>query len=153
MTEKVVCFLRSLHISKQRRGLMKKATCGLIAMALVMPLIVGAVTWTADSNQFHWIQTSTINRNLFTASQLDFHYRADMANGNVTILYNLPSRANGAKINVYNISGVLLKSFNIQRGSKAVQWNIAKDNVATGIYVAALQCGDVEKKIQLAIVK
>jgi hypothetical protein len=153
MIEKLFITFRSLHISKKRGRPMKKASCGLIAMALVIPFLVGAVTWTADSNQFHWIQTSTINRSLLTASQLAFHYRADLATGSVTILYNLPSRAKGAKINIYNVSGVLLKTFDLQSGSKAVQWNIAKDNAAAGIYVAALRCGDVEKKIQLSIVK
>lgn len=79
--------------------------------------------------------------------------RYDAARGIVAFSYNLPSKAAGAKLNVYNIGGVMVKNFDLRTGTGMVQWNLSKSSIAPGVYMASLKYGAVEKKTQLSIVK
>ena len=124
-----------------------------MTMLLLVPLFVGAVTWLGDSNQFRWPITSTTSNSLLKASQIVLQCIPDIAKGIVTIQYKLPSVAKNVKLNIYNVSGVLIQNFDLQPGSSAVQWDYSKNSVAAGIYVASLRYGDVEKNIQISLVK
>jgi len=132
---------------------MKKVSCLFMTMLLLVPLCVGAVTWLGDSNQFRWVTTSTTNNSLLEASQTVLQCIPDAAKGIVTIQYKLPAMAKNVKLSIYNVNGVLIQNFALQAGSSAVQWDYSKNSVAAGIYVASLRYGDVEKNIQISLVK
>jgi hypothetical protein len=69
------------------------------------------------------------------------------------IHYALPAAAKNANLDVFNIDGALVRSFDLQAGSTAVRWDYAKDKVAAGVYVASLRYGEAEKNIQISVVK
>jgi hypothetical protein len=132
---------------------MKKLSCLFMAMVLVVPLFVGAVTWTVDSNQFRWVSTGIKNDKFLKATQISLRCVPDFAKGMVTIHYTLPAAAKNVKLAIYNVSGVLIQNFDLRPESRTIQWGFAKNKVAAGIYVASLRYGDVEKNIQLSLVK
>jgi hypothetical protein len=132
---------------------MKKVSYLFMTMLLVVPLFVGAVTWTGDSNQFRWGGTGIQTEKFLKATQFSLRCIPDFAKGMVTIRYALPAAAKNVKLAVYNVSGVLIQNFALQPGSSAVQWYYSKSSIAAGIYVASLRYGDVEKNIQLSLVK
>jgi flagellar hook assembly protein FlgD len=130
---------------------MNKAIRCFMGMFL-MPLLAGAVTWQMDSNPFRWSGISTISAGA-SGARIVLQCKVDIAKGTVTIRYILPSGAKGAKLKIYSISGVVVKDFDLQSGSGTMQWNIARENVSTGIYVASVPYGGSVKKTVLAIVK
>ena len=130
---------------------MNKAIRCFMGMFL-MPLLAGSVTWQMDSNPFRWSGTSTISAGA-SGARIVLQCKVDIAKGTVTIRYILPSGAKGAKLKIYSISGVVVKDFDLQSGSGTMQWNIARENVSTGIYVASVPYGGSVKKTVLAIVK
>lgn len=132
---------------------MKKVSCLFMTMLLVVPLFVGAVTWTGDSNQFRWLGTGIQTQKFLKATQISLRCVPDFAKGTVTIRYALPAAAKNVKLAIYNVNGVLIQNFDLRPEGSAVQWGFAKNKVAAGIYVASLRCGDVEKNIQLSLVK
>jgi len=132
---------------------MKKAACFFMTMLMVVPFFVGAVTWTMDSNQFRWLGSGVKNDKFLKASQISLQCVPDFAKGIVTIRYALPVAAKNVKLAIYDVNGTLIQNFDLQPGSSAIQWGFAKDKVAAGIYVASLRYGEVEKNIQLSLVK
>ena len=130
---------------------MKKTIRGIVGLFLI-PLMAGAVTWQMDSNQFRWSGTSTTSAGA-SGARIVLQYKVDIAKGTVTIRYGLPSGAKGAKLKIYSISGVVVKDFDLRPGSGTMQWNITRDNVPAGIYVASVPYGGSVKKTVLAIVK
>jgi hypothetical protein len=133
---------------------MKKMSCILMAAALFMPLIVGAVTWTGDSNQFKWTDgTPVLGSHQQAVSQVNLQYRPEFSKGAVTFLYELPSQAQGAKLVIYNVSGSLIRDFDLEPGKGSVRWFFTGDRSAAGVYVACMRYGSADKKIQIAIVK
>jgi len=132
---------------------MKKVVCLFMTMLLVVPFFAGAVTWTMDSNQFRWLGSGVKNDKFLKASQTSLQCIPDFAKGMVTIHYALPAAAKNATLAIYNVNGALIQNFDLQSGSRAIQWDFAKDKVAAGIYVASLRYGEVEKNIQLSLVK
>jgi hypothetical protein len=132
---------------------MKKAACFFMTMLMVVPFFVGAVTWNGDSNQFRWLGTGTKSDMFLKASQISLQCVPDFAKGMVTIHYALPAAAEKAQLAIINVNGVLVQNFDLQPGSRALQWDYAKNKVAAGIYVASLRYGEVEKNIQISLVK
>jgi hypothetical protein len=132
---------------------MKKTVSGFIGLMCLIPIVAGAVTWQMDSNQFSWSGTSTKKTNALAASQNTLQCKVDVAGGTVTIRYTLASGAKGAKLRVYGISGAAVKGFDLKPGSGTMQWDIARENVPAGIYMACLPYGGVVKKTLIAIVK
>ncbi len=133
---------------------MKKALCGLLTAVLLVPLIASAVQWgPANSNQFRWPFVGTAGDNLMKATQTALQCRFNAAKGIVTFHYTIPSITKGAALNIYSVNGVLITTFNLQPGSNTIQWSIAQNKVAAGIYVASLRIGTVEKNIQISLVK
>jgi hypothetical protein len=132
---------------------MKKAFYCL-AMELLMPLIVEAVTWTGDSNQFKWNDdTPVIEANQQIQTKATLQYRAEFSRGSLTILYNLPASVSGARLIIYDVSGSLIKDFALKCGKGAIHWSFESDSVAAGVYVACMRYGTADKKIQIAIIK
>ena len=132
---------------------MKKGACLLLAMLLTVPLLVGAVTWTGDSNQFRWLGTGVKNDKFVKANQVYLQCTPDFAQGTMTIHFKLPAAVTSAKLAIYSVSGVHIRDFDPRSGSAAVRWDFAKDKVAAGVYVASLRFGDIEKTIHLSVVK
>jgi hypothetical protein len=132
---------------------MRKVACLFMTMLLAVPFFAGAVIWNGDSNQFRWLGTVTKSDKFLKASQISLRCVPDFAKGTVTMHYALPAAAKNAKLAVYSVSGALVQNFDLQTGSNALQWDYAKNKVAAGIYVASLRYGDVEKNIQLSLVK
>jgi hypothetical protein len=132
---------------------MKKTVSGFMGLMCCIPFMAGAVAWQMDSNQFRWSAVSTTSPRASAAFQNVIQCKADIAGGTVTIRYNLPSSTKGAKLRIYGISGKPVRDFDLQPGSRTVQWDIAKENIAAGIYVACMPFGSVDKKAVIAIVK
>lgn len=132
---------------------MKKAACIFMTLLLGVPFFVGAVTWTGNSNQFRWIGSGVKNDMLVNASEVSLQCTPDFTQGTMTISYTLPAAVKSAKLVIYSISGVHIQDFDLKSGSAAVRWNFAKAKVAAGVYVASLRYGEVEKNIQMSIVK
>jgi hypothetical protein len=135
-------------------GCMRKVACFLMTMLLAVPFIVGAVTWNGDSNQFRWTSgTGVTNDKFFKASEAYLRCVPDFTKGTVTIRYKLPAPVTQARLIISSINGVHIQDFDLQPGSASVTWSYAKNMVAAGIYVASLRYGDVEKNINISIVK
>jgi hypothetical protein len=132
---------------------MRKTACLFMTMLLAVPFFAGAVTWLGDSNQFRWLGTGTMSDKSLKADLTSLRYVPDFAQGLVTIHYALPAAAKNVKLAIFNVNGALVRDFDLQPGSTATRWAFAKDNVAAGIYVASLRYGDVEKNIQISLVK
>jgi hypothetical protein len=131
-----------------------KGTFFVFASVVVLsPLLAAAVTWQMDSSPFVFPAVSVLNGSSTAASQTAIRSRYDAARGIVAFSYDLPSTTTAAKLKVYSIAGVMVKSFDLQAGTGTVQWSISKNKVAPGVYMASLRYGNVEKKTQLSIVK
>jgi hypothetical protein len=131
----------------------KNAFFVFMSVVVLSPLLVGAVTWQMDSSPFVFPTVSVLNGQHMANAQTAIKCRFDAARGIVSFSYNLTSAAEGAKLKVYNIGGVMVKTFDLPAGTGTVQWNISRNNVAPGVYMASLRYGNVEKKTQLSIVK
>jgi hypothetical protein len=131
---------------------MKKSAAIILIAAIAFPLVVQAVSWQMDSNPFSFGTPVKYNHKT-AASQLNLWCKPDAKKGIVTILYNLPVSGKTATLTIYNILGSAIESFTLQPGSTSVQWTFAKKQAPTGIYIAAIRCGNLEKKTQLSIVK
>jgi len=135
-------------------GTLKKAFLICIFSVVCMPLIVEAVTWQMDSSPFTFPVTGVLNGSAqITTYQLGLKSRYDGSIGIVTFSFNLPSQINKAKLSVYNCGGVLVQKFDLLQGSSFVQWNVSRKNVKSGIYLASLSYGNVEKNIKISIDK
>jgi flagellar hook assembly protein FlgD len=134
-------------------GAVKKAFFFFMSIVVLAPLLAGAVTWQMDSSPFSFPATSVFGGAHMIASPSAIKSSFDEARGIVSFSCNLPSRAEGAKLRVYNSNGVMVKAFELQTGTSSVQWNVSKNKVAAGVYLASLRYGDVENKIQISIVK
>jgi hypothetical protein len=132
---------------------MKKAFFAFMSGVLLSPLLVGAVTWQMDSSPFSFPAVSTINGNHMIVSQSAIRCNYDAVRGIVAIRYTLPKVAKNAKLNIYNIGGVMIKTFDCAPGSNAIAWNLGSNKVAAGIYLASMRYGNVENKTQISIVK
>jgi hypothetical protein len=132
---------------------MKKSTAMILITALLLPFIASAVTWQMDSNPFSFGTPIKYNAKQTAASQLNLWCQSNALKGIVTIMYHLPGSGKGAKLTIYNTLGVAIKVFTLKAGSSSVQWNFASEQKVTGIYMAAIRCGNIEKKTQLSIVK
>jgi hypothetical protein len=137
----------------KREGAVKKVFIVIMSVMVLSPLLASAVTWQMDSSPFVFPTVSVLNGSHMAVSQTAIACRYDAARGIVSFSYNLTSTAEGAKLKVYNIGGVMVKTFDLRAGTGTVRWNISRNNVAPGVYMASLRYGDVEKKTQLSIVK
>jgi hypothetical protein len=136
-----------------REGALKNAFFVFMSVVVLSPLLVGAVTWQMDSSPFTFPAVSVLNSTHMAGSQMAIKCKYDAAQGIVAFSYDLPSTATAAKLKVYNTGGVMVKSFDLRTGNGTVQWNISKNKVAPGVYMASLKYGNVEKKTQISIVK
>jgi hypothetical protein len=132
---------------------MKKAFFAFMSGVLLSPLLVGAVTWSVDSSPFSFPTVSTVMGPQALISQTAFKSTYDAGHGIVAFRFNLSSVTKNATLNIFNHNGVRVRSFDVSQGTSAVQWNISRNNIAAGIYLASLRSGTVEKSIQISIVK
>ena len=112
-----------------------------------------AVQWTGTSGSFRWTVTGTLGGGSAPVKQAVLQCRADMVKGLVTIGYRMPSAAPAGKLAIYNVNGLLVKSFAVRPQERSVRWDIASDHVAAGVYVASLRYGAIEYTAQLSIFK
>ena len=146
--------VESFNLLKEKEDVMKKAIGLFMALTLLVPLIVNAVVWgPANSNQFRWPVSGVKNAEFTKISQPTLAWKSDVSKGIVTIHYTMSSLIKSAKLDIYNVNGVLIRNFDLGSVKNSIQWNIGKENVAAGIYVASLRYGNVEKNIQISIVK
>jgi hypothetical protein len=129
---------------------MKKAFHAILCAGLLTPLF--AVTWQMQSSPF-LLGTAVLDRNMAKMSYVHLGSSYETGKGIVTFKYMLPSNTKSATLNIYSVNGVKVKSFNLISAATSIQWCVAKDRVATGIYFASLQVGSVEKTSQITIVK
>jgi hypothetical protein len=132
---------------------MKKLCCLYAAIALMAPLIVGAVPWQMDSSPFVFPGSGVKFLKQTNASQAVLKYKQGISRGFVTFQYSLPQGTKTARLAIYDLFGKQIESIDLSAGANSVQWDIAKRNVAAGIYLAALRYGSFENKIQISIVK
>ncbi len=123
------------------------------ALALAIPLLAGAAQWTIDSSPFDFPNTGVRFNRAAVSSHATLAYKPGVSRGVVTFLYSLPASARAAQLSVYSLSGVLLDRFSLTPAASAVQWNVSKRSVGSGVYLAVMRCGALENKIQLSIVK
>jgi hypothetical protein len=133
--------------------LMKKTLNGVVGVAaLVIPFVVYAVTWEADSNYFNFPETgikTTVGPIPLSAVRCQVENRS----GIVTIRYTVPSSVRNARMNIFTIAGAQVAAFNLQSGSNSIQWSTAAHPVAAGVYWSVIRCGSVEKMTKISIVK
>jgi hypothetical protein len=130
---------------------MKRALFSFMSIVLLSPLVVAA--WVMQSSPFVFPSVSTIGGERTVASQLGITANYDAIRGVVHFRYSLPSTAAGAKLNVYNVAGTKVSTFDLAPGSTAVNWSFANSKIATGIYLVSLRIGAVEQTTQISIVK
>jgi hypothetical protein len=132
---------------------MRKAFLVPVLIAFLAPLLAGAVDWQMDSSPFSFGSVSIPNGGSARASFPALRCRFDFHRGIVTIRYNMPSFVKGTKISVYNVMGSLVQTFELQRSDNVIEWNVAHQGVAGGVYLAVLRHGNAEARTQLSIVK
>jgi hypothetical protein len=132
---------------------MKKICCLYAAVALMAPLIVGAVPWQMDSSPFVFPGSGVKLLKQSNGSQAFLKYKQGICRGYVTFQYSLPQGIKTARLDIYDLFGKQIESLGLSAGANSVQWSIAKRNVAAGIYLAAMRYGSFENKIQISIVK
>ena len=132
---------------------MKKTFNFFMAIAFMAPIIAGAVTWQMDSGPFTFPGVSVKNQAHSNAAQAALWCRPTISKGVVTIQYSLPQNAKGAKLSIYNLSGVRIQSFDCAPGTNVISWGVSAQRIAAGVYLAAMRYGTVENKIQISIVK
>ncbi len=131
-----------------------KKICFLYAViAFVAPLIAGAVTWQMDSAPFGFPGTAVKYFRQSDASRAALNCNPSMCNGYVTFQYALPQGAKNARLTIYNLVGKVVESFDLSAEANTVRWGVEKNNVVTGVYLAAMRYGSFENKIQISIVK
>jgi hypothetical protein len=130
---------------------MKKAFFALMYAVLLSPLAVGA--WVMSSSPFVFPSVSTISGDHKVASLSELRGNYDAAKGIVLFRYALPSTAKSATLNIYNVAGIKVKSFDLLSGSTMVSWHFAQNSCAAGIYMVSMQIGSSEKTTQISIVK
>ena len=131
---------------------MKNMLRFLMPIVLVNALGIFAVTWQKDSSPFSFPTTGagqTIN-----VPQARANFRCvSVNNGLVTMKYQLPSGIENGVLNIFGLRGNRIASFNVNSSSTSIQWSARKNNVTSGVYMAALQCGAKEERIKLSIVQ
>ena len=73
--------------------------------------------------------------------------------GAVIIRYAIPREVRNATITVYALNGSCLKTFALRPDTDRIVWDIGRQNIGTGVYIALLHAGNVKKNIKMAIVK
>ncbi len=126
-----------------------------MAVALTAILAVSATPWQAiDSNPFSFYGPNAVRfSKQANASQATLKYKPGLSKGFVTFQYSLPAGAKSAKLNIYNLSGSLIESFDLAAGTTSKVWSFGSRKAAAGIYLATMRCGSFENKIQISIVK
>jgi hypothetical protein len=132
---------------------MKKFITYCATLFLIMPRIAGAIPDTLSSSPFTFESAGVITQKQINSAQTFLKYRSNAARGFVTIQYSLPQSAQGATLNIYNLSGVRVASYNLRPGLNSIYWGVNGRKAAAGVYLAAMRFGNVEKKIQISIVK
>jgi hypothetical protein len=130
---------------------MKKIWYLCASVALALPLIAGAATWTITSDPF--AVTAVRYNKISNPAQSILKYKPGASRGIVTFQYSLPEGTKNAKLTIYSLSGVRVESLDLAAGSSSVTWNFSKRKVGAGIYLASMRFGSFENKIQISIVK
>jgi len=131
----------------------KKTLFVVVSLVAMSPLLAYAVQWTGDSSPFTFPTVSTIVGQQVVVSQNFLKTTYDAGRGIVAFKFNLPTLTKSATLNIFNHNGVRVKSFDLGQGVSSMQWNISRNNIAAGIYLASLRFGTVEKSTQISIVK
>jgi hypothetical protein len=138
----------------KREGAVKKLFIVIMSVMVLSPLFAEAVTWTGTSNAFTFPTVSTKGDvQTAQAPQAALRCRLDAAKGIVTIGYTLPSIIENATLSICNAGGSIVARFNLLPQTNSVQWNISKNTVAPGVYLATMRYGSVKKMTQISIVK
>jgi flagellar hook assembly protein FlgD len=119
---------------------------GIILLAFSM---TSAVIWEMSSDPF---TVGIAGKGRKTISrQSDLRYME--LQGGITFHYTIPSSEKNATLTIFNLSGHLVKRFDLKQGTTNISWPIAQTSVSKGIYIAALKGGVIEKQITISIVK
>jgi len=81
-------------------------------------------------------------------SPLNFTGSPNPFSGSTEFVLNIPNGANDARFSIYNVTGTLIKSFSLGRGSSlpvTLSWDGKGDNdkkCVSGVYIGVLKAGD-----------
>jgi hypothetical protein len=133
---------------------MKKSLYLWAAAALIAaPLFVGAAQWTISSDPFGFPTSSVRFDKPVSHARAALTYKSGLSKGFINFQYSLPEGAGGARLSIYNLTGMRMVSFDLPAGSNTVMWSFGNRRIAPGIYLATMRCGSLETKIQVSIVK
>jgi hypothetical protein len=120
-------------------------------MSMVMAAfsITSAVIWEMSSEPFT-VGIAAKGRQMVTR-QSDLRYAAIL--GTLTFHFNIPPEVTNATLTIHNLSGHLIKRFDLKQGTTSINWPVAQARVSNGIYLAALNGGAIEKRISISIIK
>jgi flagellar hook assembly protein FlgD len=119
-----------------------------MSILLVAFSMTSAVIWEMSSEPF---TVGIAKGRQMVTQRSDLRYRA--IHGTMTFHYNIPSGEKNATLTIYNLSGHLIKKFDLKQGTTSTNWPIAQAGVSNGIYMAALKGGAIEKRITISIIK
>jgi hypothetical protein len=129
---------------------MKKAFLAILCAVLLSPLIANA--WQMQSSPFNF-PTAVLYRGSAAPSLFQLKSVFNSPGGVILFQYSLPAKTKLAKLNIYNVAGAQIESFDLLAGGKEVRWSFAKNKIATGVYFASVKIGAIEKTTQISIVK
>jgi hypothetical protein len=132
---------------------MKKAFLFLVALAISVPVLVNAVTLTGESNVFSFPGDAVRYQLKMNASEVGLRALSGINNGSITIQYILPKGIKSANLSIYNVAGARVDVLSLSANSNSIRWAVSKNKIPTGIYLAVLRTGSVEKRIQISVVK
>jgi hypothetical protein len=121
------------------------------AVAFLVPLSVGAVTWTMDSSPFTFPGGVAVKGR--SAAESAVWCTPEVRNGTAAIRYSLPADASDARLDIYSLSGQLVRTYALESGVNAVRWDTPHGRAAIGTYVVSLRWGAISKTVQFSVVR
>jgi len=127
--------------------------CSIIACFLIIPAILGAVTWQMDSAPFSFSPTNAGPKAAARQSPQAIVCKPDIARGVVMFHVAMADGAWSATLSIYDLAGIRRAAFDLKPGSAAIQWGTPENRIKAGAYLAIMHCGNAEISTRFSIIK
>jgi hypothetical protein len=125
----------------------------LIASFLIVPAIIGAVTWQMDSSPFSFSPTSAVQKTVARQSPQAIICKPDIARGAVMFRYTIPAGVRSVTLSIYDLAGACLATIGLKPGRTSAQWGTPENRIGAGAYLAILHYGSTEISTRFSIIK
>lgn len=129
----------------------QKTIAGWVLLAAVS--LSFGVTWQKESVEFQFPGVGVRPHREIRVNDFNLTSRYDCARNVLVFSYSFPGNAKEAALNIYTLSGSLVKSVKLIGTARSVSWQVGSEGAAIGTYAVSLKCGAIEKNLRIALVR